>query len=172
MVKLFQGCNNLYYSQLGNRYFASVQQSNEPKIETQYNNTLYVADIPLICDTVESWCDYCNTTQYDHPVLPHPNYTCSFTTTVDICTFDNGLLANESFCINADINSTTATVTTTEVAEGRSLLQGLAIEEIGEAKVYRILFHHAAAYLGIYIILRLLFNRRKSHRWFNCKSKK
>lgn len=171
-----QGCNNLYFSQLGDIYYATVQQTDQPRLPTTvFNNTVQVTDIPLLCpaNTSESsflttsWCDYCNTSQFDHPILlPNPNYTCSFTTVVDLCTLDNGLLENETFCVNADINSTTATVTTSEVLQGRVLLKILDIEEIGEEKVYRVLGHQAGAYLGLYVLLCVLLNRRENHRLF------
>jgi hypothetical protein len=126
---------------------------------------MYVTDIPLVCSTLEPWCDYCNTSKYDHPIaLPNPNYTCAFTTTVDLCTLDDGLLANETFCANAGVNSTTATVTSTDLALGSNLLKVLAIEEIGEQKVYGVLCRQAGAYLGVYVLLRLLLNRKENHR--------
>ena len=119
-----------------------------------------------------SWCDYCNASQYDHPiVLPNPNYTCSFTTVVDLCTLDDGLLANETFCVNADLNSTTATVTTTDLLLGHTLLNILQIEEIGESKVYRVLWHQAVVYLGAYVLLCVLLSRKENHRLFAKKKK-
>jgi hypothetical protein len=167
-----QGCNTLYYSQLGDIYYVTVQQTDEPRVDTVFNHTQYVTDIPLICNTLEPWCDYCNTTKYDHPVLPHPNYTCSFTTEVDLCTLDDNLLANETFCVNADINSTTATITTTEVASGRNLLKALKIDEIGERRVYTELCHQGLTYLGIYVLFSMLLNRKENHRVFSRRRSK
>ena len=145
-----------------------MEVSDEPRIDTTFNSTHYVTDIPLICNTVESWCDYCNTSEYDHPIIRNPNYTCSFTTEVDLCTVDDGLFENNTFCRDVDPNSTA--VSTKKLARGSALLEALAIEEIGEKKVYYVLCHHAASYLAIYIVLYVLLNRKENHRLFSRNS--
>lgn len=77
------------------------------------------------------------------------------------------MLENTSSCVNQGINSSTATVTNTEVALGRNLLSSLAIEEIGERKVYGVLCRQAGAYAAIYVILCLLLSRKENHRIFS-----
>lgn len=162
----YWGCNNLYYSQLSDKYFASVEQSNEARINTTHNHTVYVTDVPLICNTLTPWCDYCNTSHYDHPIVfPNPNYTCSFNTVVDLCELDDGAFENKSFCVKAASDSNVTT--TTEVANGRALLESLAIVEIGEERVYWVLCRQGGFYLGLFVLLCSLLNRKENHRFYS-----
>lgn len=120
-----------------------------------------VTDIDPICSITPDWCTFCRTGHSEHII--HPHYNCTLYIDVDLCNPESHLI-NSTMCAH-----TNGTMASTEVkVPGTDLLPALAIPEIGETKVYSVLWHQTAVYFACCLIFSMLFHRE----WRSQRGKK